>query len=48
MTAEEFIALVERYGVECAAGGQGYTVTEELELLDQIRVAVAEQWRAEQ
>lgn len=45
MTREEFIKLVLSYGHECAIGGQGYMLTDEYKVLNEIRAAVDTHWR---
>lgn len=35
------IELIEAYGAECTAGGQGYTVTCEIELFEEIKNRLA-------
>lgn len=34
------LELIEEYGSECAAGGQGYTATQEIEILEEIKIRV--------
>lgn len=36
MTFQEFMHLVRRYGIECTAGGAGYTHDDSIELFEEI------------
>lgn len=45
MTSAEFLKLIEKYGYECAAGGAGYTVTDQEKIFMEIVHAVHDQWR---
>ena len=44
MKIEEFLTLVRAYGVECSAGGAGYTQADEDAAWSRVHEAVQEHW----